>query len=183
MKKTYSYSRRSFFSRMISTTAAFFIAPLVKAKGLVWDNKMEALVTIEINQPEGRRYNRPYIAVWLENAAGKSVRTLAVWVQLGKGERWHQDLRRWFQSNSALIATVSSPTRMPGTYKLIWDGKSDKGVLLEQGDYYVCIEAAREHGTYQLIREKLSFTNAGFTKVLIGNEEIKGAKVEFRAKS
>ncbi len=183
MKKTYPYSRRSFLGHAISTTAAFFVAPLVKAKSLVWDSKMEAVVTVEINQPNGGRYNRPYIAVWLENAAGKSVRTLAVWVQAGKGERWHQDLRRWFQSNADLISTTSSPTRMPGTYKLVWDGKSDKGILLEQGDYFVCIEAAREHGTYQLIREKISFTSAGFSKVLTGNEEIKGAKVEFRAKS
>ncbi|MEY4531695.1 MAG: hypothetical protein RLZZ156_2416 [Deinococcota bacterium] len=183
MKKISLYSRRSFLGQAMTTTAAFFLNPFAKASNLVWDSKMEAVVSLEINQPNGRRYNRPYIAVWLENSSGKSVRTLAVWVQAGKGERWHQDLRRWFQSNSALINTISSPTRMPGLYKLVWDGKSDKGVLLEQGDYFVCIEAAREHGTYQLIREKLSFTNTGFNKVLTGNEEIKGAKVEFRAKS
>jgi hypothetical protein len=182
MKTTHSYSRRSFLGRAISLTAALFV-PLANAKNLVWDTKMEAVISLEINQPSGFRYNRPYIAVWLENAAGKSVRTLAVWVQYGRGERWYPDLRRWFQSNSALISTVSSPTRMPGAYKLIWDGKSDKGALLEQGDYYVCIEAAREHGTYQLIREKMSFTNAGFSKNFAGNEEIKGAKVEFHAKS
>jgi hypothetical protein len=177
------YSRRSFLSRTIQFTSTLFLAPLVQAKSVVWNSKMEALISFEINQPSGFRYNRPYVAVWLENSAGKSVRTLAVWVQPGKGERWYRDLRRWFQTNSALVSTISSPTRMPGVYKLIWDGKSDKGVTLEQGEYYVCIEAAREHGTYQLIREKFVFTTTGFNKALTGNEEIKEAKVEFHAKS
>jgi FAD:protein FMN transferase len=176
------YSRRSFMGQALALTAALF-APKVHGKTADWNGKFEALIALEINQPEARRYNRPYIAVWLENSAGKSVRTLAVWVQPGKGSRWYPDLRRWFGSNSALVDTISSPTRMPGKYNLVWDGKSDKGALLDQGEYYVCIEAAREHGTYQLIREKLSFANTPFKKEFKGNIEIKEASLEFRARS
>jgi hypothetical protein len=177
-----NHSRRSFIGQSLVFATALF-APRVTAKNADWNSKMEAVFNLEISQPSGFRYNRPYIAVWLENSAGKSVRTLAVWVQPGKGSRWHQDLRRWFGSNSALVDTISSPTRMPGKYSLVWDGKSDKGALLEQGEYYVCIEAAREHGTYQLIREKLTFGNAGFKKEFKGNIEIKEASLEFRAKT
>ncbi len=177
------FSRRGFLGRLASSTAALMLLPLANAKNLIWNSKMEAEISLELAPVSGGRYNRPYIAVWLENSAGKSVRTLAVWVQAGKGSRWHQDLKRWFLGNSDLIQALSSPTRMPGTYKLTWDGKSDKGVLLEQGEYFVCIEAAREHGTYQLIRQKFSFATADFSKVLAGNTEIKEARVEFRAKS
>lgn len=177
-----NYSRRSFIGQTLVFAATLF-APRVRAKNSLWNNKFEVFIAFEINQPEARRYNRPYVAVWLENSAGKSVRTLAVWVQPGKGSRWHQDLRRWFGTNSALIDTISSPTRMPGKYSLVWDGKSDKGALLEQGEYYVCIEAAREHGTYQLIREKLTFGSTPFKKALGGNIEIKEASLDFRAKA
>jgi hypothetical protein len=176
------YSRRSFIGQVLVLGAALF-SPKSSAKTADWNIKFEALIALAIEQPSGGRYNRPYIAVWLENSAGKSVRTLAVWVQPGKGSRWYPDLRRWFGSNSALVDTVSSPTRMPGKYSLVWDGKSDKGALLEQGEYYVCIEAAREHGTYQLIREKLNFASTPFKKEFKGNIEIKEASLEFRAKN
>jgi hypothetical protein len=177
-----NHSRRSFIGQSLVFVGTLF-ASKTSAKAADWNSKFEALISLEIEQPNGGRYNRPYIAVWLENSAGKSVRTLAVWVQPGKGSRWYPDLRRWFGSNAALVDTISSPTRMPGKYNLVWDGKSDKGALLDQGEYYVCIEAAREHGTYQLIREKLSFANTPFKKEFKGNIEIKEASLEFRARS
>ncbi len=191
MKKTSTFSRRSVIGQMLRLTSALLIAPIARAATSKWDSKMEAIVTVEIQQPSFGRYNRPYIAVWLEDSKGKSVRTVGLWVQQGRGSRWIPDLRRWFRNEQDrqaadggdLATTVSGPTRNPGVYKLIWDGKSDKGALLDQGEYYVCVEAAREHGTYQLIREKHMFASAAFSKSLGSNEEIKEAKLEFRARS
>jgi FAD:protein FMN transferase len=188
-------SRRHFLTR--ATTFASFIAlgglnnlrALAAKASSKWDAKMELEVAFEINKPEGgRRYQRPYVAVWLEDANGKPVRTLSLWFQTGKGNRWLPDLKRWFKAEEFrksgdggdLTATLSGPTREPGTYKLVWDGKNDKKTLVDQGEYFLCIEAAREHGTYQLIREKLEFFGTAFNKTFVGNEEIKGASVAYR---
>jgi hypothetical protein len=180
-------SRRHFLAR--ATTFASFIAlgglnlrtMAVKAVSK-WDAKMELEVAFEINNPGGFRYNRPYIAVWLEDTKGQPVRTLGLWYQTGKGNRWLPDLKRWFQANDGndLATTISGPTREPGKYKLVWDGKNDKKTLVDQGEYFVCIESAREHGPYELIRERLEVAGTPFNKALTGNDEIKGVSVAYR---
>ena len=184
-------SRRHFLARSV-TFASFMALGGWRTQANTaskWDANMLLEVAFEINQPSGgRRYNRPYVAVWLEDASGKPVRTLCLWYQSGKGNRWLPDLRRWFRAEESrkasdggdLAATISGPTREPGAYKLVWDGKNDKKALVDQGEYYICIEAAREHGTYQLIRERLEFGGAVFNKTFTGNEEIKGASVAYR---
>ncbi len=184
-------SRRHFLART-STFASFIafgglnslVSSLAAKATSKWDAKMELEIALEIAKPGGFnfRYNRPYVAVWLEDAKGLPVRMLSLWYQTGKGNRWLPDLKRWFKANddSDLAATLSGPTREPGTYKLVWDGKNDKKTLVDQGEYFVCIEAAREHGTYQLIRERLEFAGTPFSKTLTGNEEIKGASVVYR---
>ena len=173
-------SRRSFFVQAAIALTALSARSSAKAPSK-WDGKMELEVAFEINQPEGgRRYQRPYVAVWLEDASGKPVRTLSLWYQAGKGDRWLPDLRRWFRGNDALADVTSGPTRPPGQYKLVWDGKTDKKAVVDQGEYFLCIEAAREHGTYQLIREKLEFATSPFAKSFAGNEEIKAASATFR---
>ena len=45
------------------------------------------------------------------------------------------------------------------------------------------IEAAREHGTYQILRKPLRLTGAPFGEELKGNVEIKSASVEYRRRS
>jgi hypothetical protein len=180
--ETYRISRRSFLVKAAIGIAAFSSGSLLNrasAAAATWDSTMELLVNLEINQPDGGRYNRPYVAVWIEDAAGKSVRTLALWADAGRGSRWIPDLTRWFGANSALVSTVSSATRNPGQYSLAWDGKNDKKASVTQGDYFVCIEAAREHGSYQLIRQKVTIGTKAFTATLPGNLEIKGASLDY----
>ena len=170
-----------------------FLLPGAKAlagaapKAGKWDPKLEAVIKVEIATQEGFRVHRPYVAVWIEDKEGKSIRTISLWVQTQRrGPRWIPDLRRWYRAETTrataeggdLVATTSSATREAGVYNVVWDGKTDKGALVETGEYYVCIEAAREHGTYQLIREKLKFSNKAFSQQLAGNVEIKGASVE-----
>ena len=137
----------------------------VSADGPSWKSGYEVAVNFEINEPGGGRYHRPYVAVWIEDASGNTVRSLSLWVQTsGRGPRWIPDLKRWYRKEMArrkssggdLIDVISSATRMPGKYSLVWNGRNDDGDLVPSGTYSVCIEAAREHGTYQLIREDLS---------------------------
>ena len=147
----------------------------------------------EIGRPDGdqRRYRRPYVAVWVEDKDGVAVRTLSLWVQTqAPGPRWHPDLKKWYQNDQVrrlvddkdLVATVARPTRPPGQYEVIWDGKDDHGQPVETGEYTVHIEAAREHGTYQVIRKPLTIASTPFAEELKGNVEIKSAAVAYRRK-
>jgi hypothetical protein len=185
-------SRRHFLVRIANFAAFIALGGMrtlaAKARGK-WDSKMELELIFEITKPGFTIfYRRPYVAVWLENSSGQSVRSLGLWYQSGAGNRWLPDLKRWFRGEESrkasdggdLAATISSPTREPGKYKLVWDGKNDKKTLVDQGEYFICIETAREHGPYQLIRERLEFADTPFAKTLTDAEEIKGVRVDYR---
>jgi hypothetical protein len=148
-----------------------------------WNDKFELALDLEIAQPGGGRSRRPYVAVWIEGAEGEPVRTLALWANTGRGRRWLPDLRRFMRGQRAGggdLTTASSATRIPGRYSLTWDGRDDAGRPVEQGEYYLCVEAAREHGTYQLIREPYTFASRPFKATVPGNVEIAGVTVDFR---
>lgn len=115
------------------------------------------------------------------------VRTL--WVQrTGKGPRWIPDLKRWYKSDhlrqineeTDLLKTISEPTRKPGEYKLVWDGTDHAGKVGSPEEYTVSIEAAREHGTDQIIRKKVKFDREAVLEPLPGNLEIKSASLHYR---
>ena len=129
----------------------------------------------------------PYVAVWMEDGQGLAVRTLLVTVN-PREPRYLQELRRWFtgeQSREAaggakLASTVSGPTRVPGAYKVVWDGLDDAGRPLGLGDYFVCIEAAREHSPYELVRDQLTIGKDAFQKPLTASGELPGATVDYK---
>ncbi|MFO0909710.1 MAG: DUF2271 domain-containing protein [Isosphaeraceae bacterium] len=159
-----------------------------------WADDFELRVNFEINGPENqaRGYRRPYVAVWVEDKDGLTARTLVLWLMARQpGPRWHPDLKRWYRDDQVrkladdanLIETISRPTRPPGKYSITWDGKDDHGKPLPPGAYTLCIEAAREHGTYQLMRKDVTIADAPFTEELKGNVEIKGATLEYRRKT
>jgi thiamine biosynthesis lipoprotein ApbE len=160
-----------------------------------WPEGLELAVNFEINRPDATegRYRRPYVAIWVEDKNGVSVRTLALWVSFGGAGpfQWLPDLKRWYKTDGdrkltdkkEILFTVSRPTRPPGRYKVIWDGKDNFGKQLQGGDYTVTIEAAREHGTYQSIRKSVSLSDKPFNEELKGNVEIKSASIEYRRKA
>jgi len=165
----------------------------VPAVPVDWNGGFELEVQIEINGADGgRRYRRPYVAVWVEDDEGYPVKTLALWVQrTGKGPRWIPDLKRWYKSDhlrqineeTDLVKTMSEPTRKPGEYKLVWDGTDHAGQVVPPGDYTVSIEAAREHGTYQIIRKKVKLDREIVQEPLPGNQEIKSAALHYRQRA
>jgi len=147
----------------------------------------ELALSFELRSPTGGRYQRPYVAAWVEDADGFPVRTLLLWVlQSQKGQRWLPDLRRWHRGDDTrrlvddkdLVATVSGATRNPGKYSVKWDGKDDHGAAVKPGKYTVYLEAAREHGTYQLMKHEFTLGGDAFAVDLKGNEEFTGARVE-----
>ncbi len=186
-------SRRGFLAKSAAALAALSLGNRLFAQSsdTTWNAEMELAIDFEILAVDTRRYKKPYVAVWVEDASGNAIRTIALWVMPGKGEKWVPDLKRWYRDERSrseadggdLIATVASPTRSPGQYSLIWDGLDDSQVLVEQGEYFVCVETAREHGPYHLVREKLRFGEQGFTQVLTGDTELGDVTVEYRQRS
>ena len=152
-----------------------------------WDERFELAINFEVNQAISR-VHKPYVAVTVEDARGNPVRTISLWVDKHRGERWIADLHRWFRnererrraSGGDLVATVSSATRTAGVYSVSWNGRNDGGQLVEQGEYYVCIECNRQNGTYQLLRAPFTFGTSPFFATVKGNYEIIGVSVDYR---
>ena len=125
----------------LAAAGGHFPRPRARSRGCLGRflaDRFELRVNFEINGPGGqsRGYRRPYIAVWIEDKDGLTVRTLALWLMTRQpGPRWHADLRRWYRDDQVrrladdteLIDTISRPTRPPGKYLITWDGKDDHG--------------------------------------------------------
>lgn len=162
--------------------------------GPSWGDAFELVVDFEINDPEGAgvQYRRPYVAIWAEDQEGNPVRNILLWVsQGGAGPfEWLPDLKRWRRADSIrkktdkreMVFVMSRPTRPPGKYNVAWDGKDDLGKSVPPGEYTIYIEAAREHGTYQSMRSKLTLADQPFSEDLNGNVEIKSATISYRRK-
>jgi FAD:protein FMN transferase len=156
---------------------------LYAAGQATWDPKFELTVNLEVARTGGRR---PYVAVWIEDGDRFPVRTLAVWYERNHS-KWLADLRAWYRGDrlrslaegTSLIDTVSSATRSPGAYALVWDGKDNQGRLVKAGTYTVVIEAAREHGTYQIMRQVIDIPGAARQVALPGNAEIAAASLDY----
>ena len=96
----------------------------------------------------GRGLKAPYVAIWVEDTAGKYVRTLAVW-----GDKWRylEELIEWWKfarNDRALNTTATRATRPAGEYRVAWTGLDDTGNPMPQGSYKINVEVSREHGTY-----------------------------------
>ncbi|MEZ4608524.1 MAG: DUF2271 domain-containing protein [Deinococcales bacterium] len=194
MKESYSsryLSRRSFLAKASASVLALAVGgtKVFAQNTPAWDPNMQLLINFEVLAPGSGRYKKPYVAVWIEDSLGFPVRTLLLWVQTGKGNRWIPDLKRWYRGEQNrkntyggdLITAVSSPTRLAGQYSLVWDGLNDANYYVYQGDYYLCVESAREHGPYSLIREKISLGTTPFSQTLQGNQELGGVGIEYRS--
>ena len=91
---------------------------------------------------------RPYVAVWIENSAGKVVRVLAFWADKF---RYYPELSTFFNAfgrDQDALYSVARATRGPGSYQLLWDGLDDKHSSVPSGTYKIVIETNQEHGTY-----------------------------------
>jgi hypothetical protein len=127
------------------------------------------------------------VAVWIEDANGFPVRTIALWRQK---PRWIPELRAWYHDDRTrdavehrdITASVSSATRPPGKYTLKWDGKDNSGKPVKPGTYTVNIEASREHGTYQVMRQEMDFNGTPKQITLNGGTEISGASLDYGRK-
>jgi len=60
----------------------------------------------------------------------------------------------------------------------VWDGLDDAGMPAKSGKYTIYIEAAREHGTYQLIKQVVDWNGQPGPFDLDGGVEIASATID-----
>lgn len=148
-----------------------------------WNKSNEVAISLELKRFEGRSH-RPFVAIWIEDGQKNTVRNLALWYNK---PRWLPDLKEWhhkngsgYQNGGKEIGSISSATRPAGSYTLVWDGKNDAGEFVNTGEYTIYIEVAREHGTYQLMKQTVNCKHKEAQFTLPGNEEVVSASVEYR---
>jgi thiamine biosynthesis lipoprotein len=164
--------------------AAYFRTAAVQSGASAWNEKYELTISMELSLIDGYRVRRPYVAVWIEDENHSPVRTIALWFAKFKFLR---ELNSWSRvenlrspsEDTHVLNSVSSATRPPGKYTFKWDGKDDFGKLVKAGKYNVMIEAAREHGTDQVMRQEIDFDGSPRQFQLRGGVEIASASLDY----
>ena len=117
-------------------------------------------VSVELPRISSASYHRPYVAVWIEKPDQSTAQTLAVWYQQtrnneGDGKDWLKDLRTWWRKGGRAMALpadgVSGATRAPGRQTITVPAARLAG--LQPGQYNSVVEAARELGGREVVRE------------------------------
>lgn len=134
---------------------------------------------------DGRARN-PYIAVWVETPTGELVSTVSVWFK-SREAKYLQHLTRWYDAETTLIDAggtnnvdaISEASRPAGTYQVVWNGTDVDGAPVAQGDYVLCIEAAREHGPHGLMTTPITIGTSAFQAMLTDDGELTAGSVNF----
>ena len=159
-------------------TAVALASPAVAAPAMA----NAGTVTVEIPRAAVRTYRKPFVAVWIENAAGENVRTVQVLHdQARMARRWLPELRSWWRQGGSTMTLpadgVSSPTRAPGQHRFALAGLD----RLAPGSYSVVVEAARENGGRELIKVPFRLQAGHATSASAsGNRELGKVSVAIR---
>ncbi len=107
----------------------------------------------EVPKIDAPKYYAPYVVIWITDADRKLVRTLAL---LGQKPRYLESNYVWWRRYGRLTPGVDAqakPTRPPGRYSAVWDGRDEHGGAVAPGRYTVHVEAARQDGghTYETL--------------------------------
>jgi hypothetical protein len=146
----------------------------------------ELLVSVEINLQKEGFAKRPYVAVWVEDENHAPVKTIALWHgsdrYIPELKSWYLKYRELYNGNLEFNPSVTSATRSAGKYTVRWGGLDDHGNPVKPGKYTIKIEAAREHGTYQLMRQEITCDDTPKKIDLTGNVEIASASLDYSKK-
>ena len=130
----------------------------------------------------GGPMRNPYVAVWVEDAAGALVKTVALWHEdRGGQDRWLSEMKAYSALGAADAQTVSSATRQPGTYTVEWDGSTAQGARAAAATYQLFVEAAREHGPYELLQHDVALGSKSASFALTPSGELTAASATYTA--
>ena len=145
------------------------------------------MIKLELAQLEGMRVHRPYVAVWIVDKDKKPVKSIALWYNKAK---YLDEMTSWYDAYYSKlsemdhsVSSTTSATRPAGSYTLKWDGKNDKGDLVNKGTYTIMIEVAREHGTHQLMTKEIDFTKSVKEVAFPANTEVASASLDYVKKA
>ena len=151
--------------------------------GPPWDPSMELTIDFEIAQVRGMA-KRPFVAAWVEDADRFQVKTIALWYH---EDRYLTEMKAWYRSDRVramaegreIVRSVSGATRGPGKYSLKWDGRDNDGKPVKAGKYTVYLEVAREHGTYQLMKQEMDFSGTPKDVHFPANTEVAASSFDY----
>jgi thiamine biosynthesis lipoprotein len=145
-----------------------------------WPAGFGLTIDYEIPRQNNARAQPPYLVVWVTDAEGMPVRNLLV---MGKDERFvDENFIWWRRIGRALpggVDALAKPTRPPGKYSLLWDGRDDKGKPAPQGRYTVHIEASREHGGHGYQTFDVTLGAQAVSQEAPANQELGPARVHY----
>jgi hypothetical protein len=140
-------------------------------------------IALELPKPEHGPYHRPYVAVWIEDAKEQPVKLIELWREKPD---WIKDLRRFWRkigrSDQPLVDARTGATKGPGKYQLSWNGADNAGKPVAPGQYLLVVEAAREHGGRNLVKQAFTWDGSAVAINVKAGSEIgainlsKGAK-------
>src|SRR5690606_18080477 len=117
-----------------------------RARRIPWDERFELAISFDFGDARGGMTSRrPYVVVYIDKEDGTPVHTVSLWSQQAS---WVRELTRWYRSERTrqreeggdLVMSLATPTRPAGHYTVVWDGRDNSGHLVEQGEYFVCLE-------------------------------------------
>jgi thiamine biosynthesis lipoprotein ApbE len=123
---------------------------IAEEDGPRWPQGYTLSFPLQLQPAGGRASERPYIAIWVEDAFQQHVSTLAVW---GNDRRWLPSMSGWWrfgQNVGRQLASITRATRPAGKYQFSWDGRDQNGKPVPAGTYTVWIETSFEHGGHVL---------------------------------
>lgn len=109
-------------------------------------NSVEIALTLKPGSKQ-----RPYVAVWVEDSAGKPVKLLSLWAdkKVNKYVREMPALSKAYatfsKDDAAAVNAVTRATRQAGNYKFSWDGTDTKNNPVPRGKYTIHVSVATEH--------------------------------------
>jgi thiamine biosynthesis lipoprotein len=145
-----------------------------------WPAGFQLTLDYEIPRQKNGLAQPPYVVVWITDAAGAPVRTLAA---MGTDARFIDENFIWWRRVGRAMGrgvdAAAKPTRRPGRYSLVWDGRDDKGQPSPQGRYTVHIEATREHGGHGYQTFEITLGGQPASVESAGNDELGPATVHY----
>ena len=137
-------------SILISLMLIFSTAPAMAA---------DRTLNIEFEIPEidtWKKYHRPYVAIWVEDADRKAVKTVTLLKEVThpkKKTKWLDDLSKWWRAvgkqGPEAYDAVTSATRNPGIYTFTTDIPAD-------ANWTILFEAAREKGGRDFVKQTIN---------------------------